>query len=113
MRVGTLKYMAPEIELWNGEDKELDLKPSDIWGLGVIFFEVLSGSWISEHVTTEGALKKFLRGFVFEKVIDPKLLDRIREVSADGLHLASLMLVADYTKRCTLEDILAHPFMKA
>ena len=111
MRVGTIKYMAPEIELWNGESKDLNLKPSDIWSLGIMLFEVLSGSWISEEVNTEGQLKKLLRGFEFEKSIHPALQKKISEVSQEGYDILSKMMLADYTRRISLADIERHPFM--
>jgi len=114
MKVGTLKYMAPEIELWEGgEGQGLDLKPSDLWSTGVILFEALAGSWFSEHINNEAQLKKFLTNFDMERGIDPRITTRIKETSPEGYDLITRLLVTDYRQRCSLTDVLEHPFLRA
>lgn len=59
-KVGSPFYMAPEISHEEYYDQDLSLSSVDIWSLGIVFFELLTGKTISK-IVNGGTLKPSLR----------------------------------------------------
>lgn len=75
-KAGTPHYIAPEI--WNGEDYDLDV---DVYSLGVLFYQIWTGSFPFDASTLNGLILKALAGkFVAAKELNADVPDRI-----DGL----------------------------
>ncbi|XP_047421955.1 sperm motility kinase 2B-like [Sciurus carolinensis] len=94
---GTLPYWAPE--LVRGQDFEGP--PADVWSLGVVLFELLTGRQPFRACTEEGLRKKILRGHYALP----------RRLSAEARSLIQLMLTLDPAQRPTLEQVMGHPWM--
>jgi calcium-dependent protein kinase len=106
--VGTLAYNAPEhlssTPMWS--------PAGDVWAAGVVLFIMLSGSppfyvndRLAKHVH-DATLRKVIREGKF--VFYPSLFD---SVSAPAKDLISGMLQVDPSKRLTVEQCLAHPWL--
>jgi len=61
---GTVKYMAPEVLTGNTDWR------SDIFGLGVIFFELLSGDMIYQNVTQDSIINLLNNSCQFKTEVD-------------------------------------------
>ena len=109
VRTGTQEYMAPE--LFESSGMELDLKPCDIWSLGVILVEILTGSHYAGPAISAQALPEYLSKFEFADV-DDGVRTKLTVVSREGYELATKMMARDPKKRITLDGICAHPFMR-
>jgi len=49
---GTLQYMSPELLSKRArDDKYIDLFASDMWALGVTFYEMMFHNYLSNHLT--------------------------------------------------------------
>ena len=98
-RVGTLKYMAPEILQGDKYGRECDL-----WSLGVIIYTL------------------FFKEFPFDGETDDKLIEQINSNEDDKLikktgniyldDLISKLLKKDPMKRLTWKQYFNHPFFK-
>ncbi|XP_064135899.1 serine/threonine-protein kinase MARK2-like [Loxodonta africana] len=95
---GTPPYSAPE--LFQGE--KYDGPPVDVWSLGVILYFMVTGS-----LPFRGKTLMKLRKQVLEGQYDVPF-----HMSSQCQHLLSKIFIRDPRKRATLEDILAHLWMK-
>lgn len=97
---GTPNYLAPEIIVSQGHSYEVD-----IWSLGVIVYALLYGRPPFETTDVKKTYKKIKEGqFTFNEEVN---------VSSNAKNLISRVLVVDPSKRLTLEQIMAHPFMNS
>ena len=92
---GTPIYLAPEIIKEQGHDERVD-----IWCIGVLLFELITGS-----VPFKGNDIETLKSNILHlKISWPK------EMNSDAKDLISKILKLDPSQRLPLEDILEHPF---
>ena len=94
--MGSPYYMAPEILL-----QKTSSKPVDIWAVGVVLFECLTG-----HVPFQGFDFEELRANIIKK--EPEYPDYL---STEMKTLIKGMLVKDPKKRMTAHDCLMHSFI--
>lgn len=93
---GTLDYLPPEMVLGKSHDSAVD-----IWSLGVLMFELLTGKPPFEHEGTQ---------LTFQHIV--KVLYTCPEyLSEDAKDLLSKLLVSDPTGRISLKDIQCHPWI--
>ncbi|EQC35828.1 CAMK/CAMKL/MARK protein kinase [Saprolegnia diclina VS20] len=95
---GTPCYMAPEIV----QRKSYWGPPVDVWSLGILLYAMLSGFFPFRARNYNDLYRKILRG-AYEM---PSTL------SADAQELLRGMLDADPTKRLTIMDVRAHPWVR-
>jgi len=98
---GTPGYVAPEVLLAQGYDKEVDM-----WSIGVITYILLCGfpPFYSESVPE-----------VFEQILEAKYdypEEYWDEISAEAKDFINHLLVVDVTKRLTAEQALNHPWLR-
>lgn len=87
-QMGTPYYMSPEA--WRGEPQDLQ---SDIWSLGVVVYEMLTGELPFEGATTIAVMRKVLQS-------EPPDVRKIRkEVPAGLVEIVRKMLAKDKTLR--------------
>ena len=92
---GTPIYLAPEIIKEQGHDERVD-----IWCIGVLLFELITGS-----VPFRGNDIETLKSNILHlKITWPK------EMNPDAKDLISKILKLDPSQRLALEDMLQHPF---
>jgi len=97
---GTPGYVAPEVLLSQGYDKEVDL-----WSIGVITYILLCGfpPFYSEHVQE-----------LFEQIMNARY-DFPEEywitISDEAKDFVSKLLVADRLNRMTAKQALEHPWL--
>lgn len=96
---GTPNYIAPEVlEGKAGHSYEVD-----VWSLGVIIYTLIIGKPPFETSDVKATYKKIrMNAYSFpEHVL----------ISEGARDLISSILIGDPTKRPTLDEILAHPFL--
>jgi len=93
--VGTEEYVCPEIL----NDQESGL-PSDIWSLGVIIYQLLSGKTPFKGPTEFVTFENIQNG-------DYKMAKEVDKVSAD---LIEALLRVDPDERPTIQELKQHPF---
>ena len=92
---GTPIYLAPEIIKEKGHDEKVD-----IWCIGVLLFELMTGS-----IPFQGKDIESLKNNILHlKITWPK------EMNKDAKDLISKILKLDPSERITLEEMLEHPF---
>ena len=92
---GTPIYLAPEIIKEKGHDEKVD-----IWCIGVLLFELMTGS-----VPFQGKDIESLKSNILHLRINwPK------EMNSDAKDLISKILKLDPSERISLEEMLEHPF---
>ncbi|CAO1412004.1 unnamed protein product [Diamesa tonsa] len=92
---GTMDYLSPEMV--KGEPHT---KTVDVWSLGVLMFELLTGSAPFHDANHDVTYKKIMR-------VDYKLPSHISKPAA---HLISKLLVFNPLQRMTLEQVSTHPW---
>ena len=92
-KIGTKFYVSPE--LYNGDRYDF---PADIWSLGIIFWEMLSGKRINQ------VIKGLLAPSVREGFPSDAILNEIKE--EDLRELVRKMLVKDPEGRLKAKDVL-------
>jgi serine/threonine protein kinase len=95
---GTPEYLAPEMIKQSGHDKSLD-----IWNLGVLMFELLTGS-----PPFEGASQNEL----FDNILNFRI-KWPKGFSGVARDLVSKLLKTNPAERITLSEVLVHPWFKA
>ena len=99
--MGTLEYIAPEI---------LRMKPYgkgvDVWALGVIMYNLLSGQYPFFHPDRAELCRKIIKGqFSFDDH------DVWRDVSPIAKDLITRTLVVNPLQRITIGEFLKHPWL--
>jgi len=98
--LGTYEYLAPEIIQNLSYGREVD-----IWGLGVLLYELLHGE--SPFKTNVNGENKE----IFKKNVKNKI--RVKEnLSDECKDLIKKMLTKDQNKRIKIEEIFAHPWIE-
>lgn len=96
--VGTVRYTAPELIGGEGYNESVD-----IWGVGVIFFLLLTGEYPFDGSNKENIFKR-----IKEKAIHYQKHGLNKKATA----LLKALLEKDPDKRMELEDILEDPYFK-
>ncbi|KAJ3672928.1 hypothetical protein LUZ60_006302 [Juncus effusus] len=108
-QVGTLNYMSPEAFMCNEEDSSGARikcgRPSDIWSLGCIFFQMVYGKTPFADYTSFWAKLRVVTNkdhqIVYKPVRNPWLVDLMRRC-----------LRWERAERWRIEELLRHPFLK-
>lgn len=99
LQCGTPEFTAPEITV----GKEYDGPTIDIWSMGVILYEALTGKLPFQGTSSALLFKAIQRG-VYEPLP--------ANISADCKDLVRKMLTVDPAARITMEEILKHPWCR-
>ncbi|TIA90323.1 hypothetical protein E3P99_01634 [Wallemia hederae] len=104
---GSPCYAAPELVISDGLYVGSAV---DIWSCGVILYAMLAGylPFDDDPQNPEGDNINLLYKYI---VSTPLTFPDF--VSPQARHLLSMMLVPDPTKRCSIHDIMAHPWLKS
>jgi len=107
VRKGKAKYMSPEVYSL----MEYDGFKADVWSLGVILWVMVTGGLLYNFATSSDkrfqCLQRGKKGIKFLLQID-----EVHDVPPSLILLLSMMLEVDAKKRCLIEDVLAHPWVK-
>jgi len=95
---GSIHYAAPELL----SRVPFDGKKADVWSLGVVLFAMLSGQFPFDDY--EGNAMKIFQRIRNDEVEYPMHFSNLQ------LSLLSMMLEKDPLKRCSIEDVLDHPY---
>jgi calcium-dependent protein kinase len=95
-RIGTPSYIAPEI-LKGRYGKECD-----VWSLGVILYNLLSGRQPFSGASLDEIFQRILEGNYSLNVSE------LDDVSLEGLDLIRSMLITDPAQRITVDGALSH-----
>ena len=98
--VGTPYYMSPEII-----DGNFDAK-TDIWSLGVIIHQMLTGKFPFEHNKNEDLFQ-----VIKNKKFDPEILYKA-DCSEEVIDLVQKTLEKDPSKRLSTQQCLEHPWIQ-
>ena len=99
--LGTLEYIAPEILRLQSYGKG-----ADVWALGVILYNLLSGLYPFYHSDRAELCRRIIDGsFSFS---DHEVWDSI---SPNAKDLITKALMVDPSQRICIEDFLQHPWM--
>jgi len=98
---GTENYVAPEILMGKSYGKSVD-----IWAIGVTMFMLITGYHPFADGNTLSLYSKVCEG---RMIIEPSIWN---ELSGESKELVTAMLTVDVTKRPTIHDISAHPWLK-
>ncbi|GKT16058.1 Aurora kinase A [Aduncisulcus paluster] len=95
---GTLDYLPPEMVRRHEYDEKVD-----IWSVGVLLYEFLTGNTPFFDEEASGTYKRILRC---------KIAKFPDHVSPEALDLVQKMLKIDPTQRITFKEVLKHKFIK-
>jgi serine/threonine protein kinase len=99
-RLGTFKYMAPELFRATSYGKAVD-----VWALGVTMYVLLSGRYPFYHQDSKIICRLILQADIkFESEVWSL-------VSDDAKDLLRKIFVADPKQRCTIDEVLLHPWI--
>lgn len=109
MQVGTLNYMSPEAFLMNEKDEHGNIikcgRPSDIWALGCILYQMVYGKTPFAHITALHAK--------IQEVANPN--HKINFIPVSNPHLLDIMrkcLAYRREERLRIPELLNHPFLQ-
>ncbi|KAJ3409731.1 Serine/threonine-protein kinase ulk3 [Chytridiales sp. JEL 0842] len=107
-RIGTLLYIAPEILSEKSYDGRCDL-----WSLGVVFYEMLTGSVPFDGFKTEEELMRSVLAKTPDPITIPQssMLVGGEAVSVDAQRLVSGLLTRDPNKRMQFEELFRHMYV--
>lgn len=94
--LGTVRYTAPEMLEGNGYNESID-----IWGIGVVFFTLLTGSYPFDASEREN---------IFQRIREKSIHYSKYNLERKEIKLLRLLLEKDPEKRIEIEDILDQPF---
>ena len=94
--LGTVRYTAPEMLQGNGYNESID-----IWGLGVVMFTLLTGSYPFDASQREK---------IFERIKEKNIHYSKYSLDRKEVKLLRLLLEKDPEKRIEIEDILNEDF---
>jgi serine/threonine protein kinase len=94
---GTLDYLSPEMVLDQGYDKQVD-----IWALGILLFEFLTGNPPFESDNQEETFRRI-------QIMELQVPDYVSKIAED---LIRKLLVRDPKQRISLESAREHPFVR-
>jgi serine/threonine protein kinase len=94
--LGTVRYTAPEMLAGNGYNESID-----IWGIGVVLFTLLTGSYPFDASEKEN---------IFKRIKEKPIHYSKYELDRKEVKLLRALLEKDPEKRIEIEDILSHPF---
>jgi len=105
---GTPDYVAPEVLTWYDDDENGTPygKGSDLWSLGVLLYVILSGC-SPFCADEEEQLLKFVAEATYEFYEN-----EWKGVSEQAKDVVRRLLVVDPKERMTMEELLAHPWLK-
>ncbi len=92
--VGTARYTAPEILEGDGYNETID-----IWGIGIIFFMLLTGDY-----PFDGSKRKS----IFKRIMNKTIHYDLYNLSKSEIHLLKKILCKDPEYRIELKDITRH-----
>jgi calcium-dependent protein kinase len=99
---GSLYYAAPEL-LQGEHGREVD-----VWSLGVVLFNLLSGEMPFYGGNSEDITEKVLHTCAHSKLFDS---DAWQEISGAAKQLVQAMLESDHTRRITVAGLLQHAWL--
>ncbi|GLJ07234.1 hypothetical protein SUGI_0062430 [Cryptomeria japonica] len=98
--VGTLQYVAPEVLLWEGYSKEVD-----IWSAGIVLFCLLTGCFLYDSGDSEDIREQI-------KTANTQLdIDEDVGIPSQAKDLLKGMLNKNVKERFTTNQILCHPWI--
>ncbi|EDO07885.1 Protein kinase domain family protein [Babesia bovis T2Bo] len=100
--VGTMSYAAPEV-LGCGGVMGYCGKSADIWSLGILLYAMLFGElpWHNEDINLQDAVQQILNNPIKIPL----------DISASLTHLLRHMLQVNPSKRPSVKEVLAHPWL--
>lgn len=106
---GSPCYAAPELVINDDENNHYVGTAVDIWSCGVILFAMLCGylPFDDDPSNPQGANINVL----YKYIVSTKL-EIPSHMSQDATNLLRIMLVPDPTKRCNMDQIRNHPWLK-
>lgn len=105
---GTPDYVAPEVLTWYDDDDKGTAygKGSDLWSLGVLLYVILSGCSPFSADAEEQLLKQVAEAkYEFYE-------HEWKDVSDNAKDLIKRLLVVDPAQRLSMQQLLAHPWLK-
>lgn len=105
--VGKLGYLSPEIAR---RDVYIDPYASDVWSLGTSLYAMLTGLQLYQSLDDDNFLA--LREGAVRSVLSIDEAMGVRALPPLAKQLICKMLHPEPTKRPTLEEVLAHPFLR-
>eukprot|EP01117_Protostelium_nocturnum_P007657 TRINITY_DN2747_c0_g1_i1.p1 TRINITY_DN2747_c0_g1~~TRINITY_DN2747_c0_g1_i1.p1 ORF type:complete len:1175 (-),score=465.16 TRINITY_DN2747_c0_g1_i1:90-3614(-) len=83
---------------------------SDLWSVGVIFYEMLTGGTLFKEVQTMDQLHKAINNQNWRISIPPEIRQNL---SSECISLVHLLLERDDTRRISWEQFFKHPFLQS
>ncbi|ETS64345.1 hypothetical protein PaG_01192 [Moesziomyces aphidis] len=115
--IGTPNYMAPEaikIARTKGRRVYKAGKPSDVWSLGCILYQMIWGRPPFDRIPANRKLEMIVdpeHEIAYNRFRDPRYTDRL-EVDDDLLDCVQAALRYEAEDRATIPELLRHPFLR-